>query len=325
MRQPRRVTILDVAAKAGVHPTTVSRALSRPEKVAPETRRRVEAAVSRLGFTPNRAARKMKTGRTGVIAVIVPDITNPYFASMVRSLERTARDLDLQVLLADTGEYPKEEVRAAKMLAHDVDGFVVLSPRRLHRELEALGSRPTVFVQRPVRGHPSVLLRSASAVHEALTHLAADGHRSLAFLGGPPGSWAATERRGAVQKASLSLGLDVAVVNASAPTFEAATEAVGQILKLDVTAVIAFNDQMALGVMAGLARRGVAVPRDVSVIGFDDVPMAAMVAPPLTTIGLPTEEAGSVAVGLLQDEGAPSVELTGKLVLRSSTAAVRGR
>ena len=267
----------------------------------------------------------MKTGQTGVIAVIVPDITNPYFASMVRSLERTARDVDLQVLLADTGELPKEEVRAAKMLVHDVDGFVVLSPRRLHRELEALGSMPTVFVQRPVRGYPSVLLRSASAVGEALTHLAADGHRRLSFLGGPTGSWAATERRAAVQKASLSMGLDVAVVNAAAPTFEAAAEAVGQILALEVTAVIAFNDQMALGVMAGLARRGVGVPEDVSIIGFDDVPMAAMVAPPLTTIGLPTEEAGSVAVGLLQGEGAPSVELTGKLVLRSSTAAVRGR
>jgi DNA-binding LacI/PurR family transcriptional regulator len=119
--------------------------------------------------------------------------------------------------------------------------------------------------------------------------------------------------------------LDVAVVNASAPTFEAASEAVTQLLKLKGTAVIAFNDQMALGVMAGLARRGVSVPEDVSVIGFDDVPMAAMVAPPLTTIGLPTEEAGSVAFGLLQDEGASSVELTGKLVIRSSTAPVSGR
>jgi DNA-binding LacI/PurR family transcriptional regulator len=323
MRQPRRVTILDVAARAGVHPATVSRTLSRPEKVAPATRKRVEDAVARLGFVPNRAAQIMKTGRTGVIAAIVPDITNPYFASMVRSLERTARDADLQVLLADTSEHPREEVRAAKTLARDVDGFVVLSPRRLHRELAALGSRPTVFVQRPVRGHPSVLLRSAPAVGEALAHLAEDGHRFLAFLAGPRGSWAATERRSAVQRAAGSFGLDVRVVTAQAPTFESATEAVDQILRSDVTAVIAFNDQMALGVMAGLARQGVSVPDDVSLVGFDDVPMAAMVAPPLTTVRLPTEDAGAVALGLLQDEGAPSVELIGKLVIRSSTGPVR--
>lgn len=265
----------------------------------------------------------MKTGRTGVIAVIVPDITNPYFASMVRSLERTARDADLQVLLADTGEDPQAEVRAAKTLAMDVDGFVVLSPRRLHRELETLGAVPTVFVQRQVRGHPSVLLRSAPAVREALSHLATEGHRRLAFLAGPTGSWAATERRSAVEKASATLQLDVRVVKAAAPTFEAATDAVEHIAEGDPTAVIAFNDQMALGVMAGLTRRGISVPEDVSLIGFDDIPMAAMVAPPLTTIHLPTEDAGSAAVGLLQDEGAPSVELMGKLVIRSSTGPVR--
>ncbi len=142
MRQPRRVTILDVAARAGVHPATVSRALSRPEKVAPDTRKRVEAAVSKLGFVPNRAAQVMKTGRTGNIAVIVPDITNPHFASMVRAVERAARDADLQVLLADTSEHPSEEIRAARTFAPDVDGFVVLSPRRLHREVDALGGRP---------------------------------------------------------------------------------------------------------------------------------------------------------------------------------------
>jgi DNA-binding LacI/PurR family transcriptional regulator len=106
VREQRRATILDVAARAGVHPATVSRTLNRPEKVAPGTRKRVEAAVRKLGFVPNRAAQVMKTGRTGNIAVIVPDITNPHFASMVRAVERAARDADLQVLLADTSEHP---------------------------------------------------------------------------------------------------------------------------------------------------------------------------------------------------------------------------
>jgi LacI family transcriptional regulator len=322
VRQPRRVTIVDVAARAGVHPATVSRTLSRPEKVAPATRTRVEAAVAELGFVPNRAAQVMKTGRTGNIAVIVPDITNPYFASMVRAVERKARELDLQVLLADTGEHPAEEVRAARTLAHHVDGFVVLSPRRLHRELDALGSMPAVFVQRPVRDYASVLLRSAPAVREALLHLAALGHRDLVFLGGPRGSWAAAERRAAVRKPSGPAGMRVQMIDPAAPTFEAAADAVPRVVASGATAVIAFNDQMALGVIAGLARLGISVPADISVIGFDDVPMAAMVAPPLTTIRLPTDEAGSTAVALFHADGAGSTELLGTFIERTSTGKI---
>jgi len=321
----RRVTILDVAALADVHPATVSRALSRPEKVAPATRRRVEAAVSKLGFVPNRGARMMKTGRTGNIAVIVPDITNPYFASMVRAVERTARETELQVLLADTGEYPAEEVKAARALAPDVDGFVILSPRRLHRELDALGAMPAVFVQRPVRGHPSVLLRSAPAVHDALLHLASLGHRDLAFLGGPTGSWAAGERRAAVRKESEAAGLSVIAIDPATPTFEAAADSVPALLRSGATAAIAFNDQMALGVIAGLARSGIRVPDDMSVVGFDDVPMAAMVAPPLTTIRLPTDQAGSTAVELFRHEHTHTTELFGTFVVRESTGKVTKR
>lgn len=325
VRQPRRVTILDVAARAGVHPATVSRALSRPEKVAPETRKRVEAAVEKLGFVPNRAAQVMKTGRTGIIAVIVPDITNPHFGSMVRAVERTAREGDLQVLLADTSEHPREEVRAARTFSHDVDGFVVLSPRRLHKELDALGAKPAVFVNRPVPKYASVLLRSAPAVHEALLHLASLGHRRLVFVGGPSASWAAGERRAAVRKIGPTVGVEVDMLDAAAPTFEAAAEAVPRLVDGPATAVIAFNDQMALGVIAGLARLGVSVPGNLSVVGFDDVPMAAMVAPPLTTISLPTEEAGSSAVELLRAEAITTTELFGALVVRESTGKVTKR
>jgi LacI family transcriptional regulator len=281
--------------------------------------------VAKLGFVPNRAAQVMKTGRTGNIAVIVPDITNPHFGSMVRAVERTAREGELQVLLADTSEHPDEEVRAARTFAPDVDGFVVLSPRRLHRELDALGGKPAVFVNRPVTGYGSVLLRSASAVEDALLHLAGLGHRSLAFLGGPAGSWAAAERRSAVRKTSRSSDLDVRMMDPSAPTFEAAAEAVPRLMISKVSGVIAFNDQMALGVIAGLARRGIVVPHGMSVIGFDDVPMAAMVAPPLTTIRLPTEEAGVAAVTALREGSTSTSELAGQLVVRSSTGPVTKR
>jgi LacI family transcriptional regulator, galactose operon repressor len=324
VRHRQRVTILDVAALAGVNAATVSRTLNRPEMVAPPTRRRVEDAVQELGFVPNRAARGLITGRTGNIAVIVPDITNPHFASLVRSVERSAREIGLQVLLVDTGEHPDEEVRAVRLLAKDVDGYIVLSPRRLHLELEALGSKPAVFVNRPVRGRASVVLRTAPAVTETMRHLASLGHTTLAYLGGPSRSWAAGERLRAVRQSGPKLGLDVAELTVDTPDFDAAGEAVAAIAAGGATSVLAFNDQMALGVIAGLSKLGVSVPADVSVVGIDDIPMAAMVAPPLTTIGLPTGEVGAVAVSKLTD-AASRTDLVGRLVIRESTGPVMDR
>jgi LacI family transcriptional regulator len=319
VRREQRATILDVAARAGVHAATVSRTINVPEKVAADTRRRVEAAVRELGFVPNRAARGLITGRTGNVAVIVPDITNPHFASLMRSVERSARQSDLQVLLVDTGEHPDEEVRAAESLSREVDGFIIVSPRRLHRALDALGSTPAVFVNRPVREHASILLRTAPAVADALRHLAGLGHRRLAYLGGPSGSWAAGERRSAVRRSGATSGMEVVELSVPEPTFDATAVVVPEIVASGVSAVLAFNDQMALGVVAGLTGRGISVPHDLSVVGIDDVPMAAMVAPPLTTISLPTGEVGAVAVAMLS-EGPTTKELFGEFVLRASTA-----
>jgi DNA-binding LacI/PurR family transcriptional regulator len=323
VRREQRVTILDVAARAGVHAATVSRTINVPEKVAPETRLRVEAAVRELGFVPNRAARGLITGRTGNVAVIVPDITNPHFASLVRSVERSARQVDLQVLLVDTGEHAEEELKAVRSLSRDVDGFIVVSPRRLHRVQNALGSTPAVFVNRPVREHGSILLRTAPAVQEAVRLLADLGHTDLAYLGGPSGSWAAGERLTAVRRASRAGGLQLVELSALEPTFEASAAIVPQIVESDVSSVLAFNDQMALGVLAGLSDRGISVPEDISLVGFDDVPMAAMVAPPLTTIRLPIDEVGPTAVAMLS-QGPSTKDFVGELVLRRSTARVKG-
>lgn len=304
-----------------MHAATVSRTLSRPDQVAPATRARVEAVVDELGYVPNRAAQGLVTGRTGNVAVIVPDITNPHFAALVRSAGRAAREAELQLLLVDTGEHPDEEVRAARTLAREVDGFVVLSSRRLHRHLDALGATPAVFVNRPVRGWPSVLLRTAPAVAEAVRHLAALGHRSIAYLAGPPASWAAAERRDAVRRTSRAAGIAVHEIAVTSPTFEAATVAVDAIVATPASAVVAFNGQMALGVIAGLAQRGISVPTDISVVAGDDVPMAAVTLPPLTAVSLPTDEAGAEAVRILR-EGGPTVDLASTFVVRGSSGPV---
>ena len=323
MERGQRATILDVAARAGVHAATVSRTINVPEKVAPDTRLRVEAAIRDLGFVPNRAARGLITGRTGNVAVIVPDITNPHFASLVRSVERSARQSDLQVLLVDTGEHPDEEVRAAESLSREVDGFIVVSPRRLHRSLGALGSIPAVFVNRPVPEHASILLRTAPAVTDALVHLSDLGHTRLAYLGGPAGSWAAGERRNAVRHSGRTSGFDVLELDVGEPTFDATAVAVPDIVASGVSAVLAFNDQMALGVdcraaharpvrARGHQRRGIRRRphgRHGGAAAHDDQLADAQrsVRSPLPMLG----------------EGPASRELFGELVVRHSTARVR--
>jgi len=320
------VTILDVAARAGVHPATVSRTISRPDRVAAGTRARVEAVIAELGYVPNRAARGLITGRTGNVAVIVPDITNPYFSTMVRAAEESARTSDRQVILVDTGERPEVEVAAARDLARQVDCFIVASSRRLHRSLDALGGKPTVFVNRPVPGYPSVLLRTADAMRAGLEHLAALGHARIGFLSGPSRSWAASERNAAVRAGARRVDADVIELGRGEPTFEAGREFAGSIAASDVTAVVAFNDQMAFGVLNGLLERGVEVPGRISILGCDDVPMAGMVSPALTTLHMPTVEAGRAAIELLEGDGGTAtetVELHAHLVVRASAARPR--
>ena len=319
MRREQRATILDVAALAGVHAATVSRTINVPEKVAPETRRRVEEAVRELGFVPNRAARGLITGRTGNVAVIVPDITNPHFASLVRSVERSARQSDLQVLLVDTGEHPDEEVRAAESLSREVDGFIIVSPRRLHRALGALGPTPAVFVNRPVREHASILLRTAPAVADALQHLAALGHTRVP-------TWVGRADRG--RRASggarcgapaAPSGMEVVELTVAEPTFEATASSCRRSWPAACRPSSRSTTRWRSAWSPASPASASPFPDDISVVGFDDVPMAAMVAPPLTTISLPTSEVGAVAVAML-GEGPRRRSSSGELVVRHSTA-----
>ena len=179
--------------------------------------------------------------------MIVPDITNPHFASLVRSVERSARQSDLQVLLVDTGEHPDEEVRAAESLSREVDGFIVVSPAASIVRC-APRAIPAVFVNRPVREHASILLRTAPAVADVLQALGRSrAYARLAYLGGPSGSWAAGERRSAVRSTGGATGIEVVELSVAEPTFEATAIVVPDIVASGVSAVLAFNDQMALG------------------------------------------------------------------------------
>ncbi|HEX6444481.1 MAG TPA: LacI family DNA-binding transcriptional regulator [Streptosporangiales bacterium] len=324
------VTIHEVAKAARVSVSTVSRAFGSPDVVNAETRRRVLAAAERLRYRPNRAARGLITGRTGNIGVIVPDLENPFFHGVLKGVQSRSREADQWVFLADSGEDPYAEHELVMQLSKQVDGILLCSSRMRTAQLEqAAAERPLVFLNRKVPGSPSVLMDSAGGGRQIVGHLAELGHRRFAYLGGPRTSWSNRERRRGLRTAAARKGLEIVELGPYAPRFEAGGAAADAALEQGVTVIVAYNDLMALGVLARLAERGVAVPGECSVVGFDDVPISTMTTPTLTTVALPKAEAGRAAVdallGLLEDpDGRPGREdLATRLVVRASTGAPR--
>lgn len=313
----RSVTLADVAAAADVHAATVSRALSRPDLVKAATLDRVHAAVEQLGYVPNRAARQLAGGRTAMLAMLVPDITNPFFAAIVQAAQRRADHDDHLVVLADTGLRGSAEIDAVRSLAPHVDAVIVCTPRSPAPPLiEAAAGRPVVLVNRVADGVTSVVLDQRRIVALALEHLRGLGHRSIALVRGPYGSWSARQRE---------RGLDgsVAMVGPAAPTFAGGHAVFADVMASGATAAIAFNDVMALGLLRAASEAGVDVPARLSVVGSDDIAMAAMAAPALTTVAAPLDELATAAVdhGLrLVGGGAPEqVSVGPRLVVRASS------
>ncbi|GAA5060992.1 DNA-binding LacI/PurR family transcriptional regulator [Thermocatellispora tengchongensis] len=326
------VTILDVAKAAGVSVSTVSRALSSPEMVRPETRARVRAVADSLGYRPNLAARGLITGRTANLGLVVPDLTNPFFPSLLKGAQARAREADHAVFLADSQEDGAEEARLVAAMAKQVDGVVMCASRMDRPLLETvLGLVPIVFINRAVPGHPSVIMDNAGGMRQAVDHLAALGHRRIAYLNGPRSSWTNKERRKGLRRADRH-GMEVTHLGPFAPRFESGQQAADLVIAAGVSAVVAYNDVMALGVLSRLAERGVPVPGRISVVGCDDIGFAAMATPALTTVDLRGERAGRAAVETLLDvlaapeQSTPArtraplrPDLTATLIVRAST------
>jgi len=294
------VTIKDVARVAGVSPSTVSRALTTPALVQTETRSRVERAAAELGYQPNRAARGLITGRTGNIGLLVPDLGNPFFPSVVKGVQARAHEADYAVFLADTDEDAAAEAGLVRRLSKQVDGIVLCSPRMPDDELRALVSdTPVVLVNRRIAKVPSVTAEFPDAMRQAVSHLTALGHRRIAYVAGPRSAWANRERVRALRLVAGEMSIDLVEIGNVMPTFDGGVAAADQVLAAQVTAVIGFNDLIALGLLNRFMARGVAVPGDISVLGFDDIALAAMVHPSLTTVALPKEQSGRAGVEML--------------------------
>jgi LacI family transcriptional regulator len=257
------------------------------------------------------------------VALIVPDIADLAFPALIRAAQLEAYREGLCMFLGNSDEDARLEERLITQFSGQVDGIVLAAPRLSIEAIKAI-AKPVVLINRDIAGVPRVLVDSTPGVAEALTHLRELGHRRVAYVGGPAGSWSAKLRRTAVTAAAANQGMKLDAIDPAAPSpYEAGRLAARDIAKSPATAVLAYDDTVAQGVIAGLAAEGLVVPRAMSVISCEEVMGAA--APTLTTIGSRMADAGKVAVGLLIDalETAglrdASYRIDAHLIVRSST------
>jgi DNA-binding LacI/PurR family transcriptional regulator len=334
-----RVSIKDVARAAGVSHSTVSRALSHSPLIPEPTRRRVERVAKKLGYSPNAIARGLVTRQTCAIGVIVTSIADPFVAEIVRGIEQLAGDHGYRVVLGTSHNDPEREVNAVKALREwRVDSVIVASSRvgALYQPLLREIGAPIVLInnqnQQKGRAIHSVAVDDVRGGELATQHLIALGHRVIGHIRGPAG-YAAGQNRFAGYRRALHAA-NLPYDRARVLTGDGRAEGGEQILRLldqrpTPTAVFCYNDMTAIGALAALTRRGVRVPRDISLVGFDNIPFARYVNPPLTTIAQPMFEMGrramEIALTLMNDPRArvDDVIIQGELIARASTRARR--
>ena len=337
MAESQIPNIYAVARRAGVSTATVSRVLSRPEVVAPGTRRKVMRAVELLGYVPNSAAKNLRTLRSGKLLVTVPDISNPFFSLILQGIEDTAMREGYSVLVGDTQHDVKREERYAQMLKRkEADGLIFLG-HRLPKEVAALvrtmSPRCAPVVNgcefSPTLGVPSVHIDNAKAAYEAMDHLYRLGHHRIGVITGPLVSPLSRDRlQGVKSRARKQKAERSCTVMQGDFSIESGAVAAERLLGSadPPTAVFCFNDEMAMGVIQTAKRRGLRIPDDISVIGFDDIRFSRCIDPPLTTIAQPMRAIGEGTVRLLLEilggRSTPpdSVTLPHTLIIRSSTA-----
>ncbi len=335
MPRAGRRTILDVARLAGVHPSTVSRALHRADlPLRPETRRKVLAAVERLEYRPSALARGLRLQRTRTLGMLVPDITNPFFPPLIRGAEEAARERGYELVLCNTDDAPDRENASLGVLRErEADGVLIATSRMADATVAAVRHErfPFVLVNRGSRvaADLSVEVDNERAASAVVDHLAALGHRRIAHIAGPASTTTGAERAAGYREALRRHGLPVSgalVAEAEAYSEAAGQMAAGRLLEAGPTAIFAANDLLALGALRAAREAGLRVPADLSLVGVNDMPMAGLIDPALTTVRVPGREMGEIAarmlISVLEDEPLTRrhVLLDTTLVVRSSTA-----
>lgn len=337
-----QVSIVDIARLAQVSPSTVSRALQDHPRISPERRAEIQALADRLGYRPSQVARGLVTGRTHTLGVVASDVTDPFVAEVLKGAEAAARDAGYALLFAMSNRNPAQEIAAAEVLLdRQVDGLIVISsraperygtlPRRSDR---TTGARvPLVLLNNAHRGPNifSVRMDNERGAAEAIAFLHRLGHRRIAFIAGCESGRSSRERLTGYRQGLTACGLNPApeLVLKGAGLLEDGRAALDACLTLAdrPTAVLCYNDLAAIGLLAAAAQAGVATPGDLSVVGYDNLPISAYTVPPLTTVEQPKAEMGRAAVEVclqaLALRAAPvgARILSGHLVVRASTGA----
>ncbi|NKJ44085.1 MULTISPECIES: LacI family DNA-binding transcriptional regulator [unclassified Novosphingobium] len=335
--------IKDIARHAGVSVATVSRALSTPSLVRPRTIERIEAAIVDLNYEPNHLAAGLRRQRSDNVIVAVPSIYNPFTSAFVQGIENVARANRMRVLLGITeGDVETLNKYTAMIAGKQADGMILLenSLPDVVRRPPAGGKVPPLVAAceyPPDLQLPRVRIDNHEAAALVVSHLAELGHRRIATITGPLAQFMSKDRLAGYRLglARNRLEFDAALVAEGDFSLQSGHDAMVSLLENgdEFTAVACANDEMALGALSALQQRGIAVPDEMSVVGFDDLRFGAFASPPLTTIHIPTIELGEAAMRLMLDSLLPAEEqpparevvLPHRLIVRQSTAAPRRR
>lgn len=331
----KRTTIADVARAADVSIMTVSRAVNDKPGVGPELRQRIMALAEEMGYRPNHIARGLATRQTATIGLVVPDIANPFFARIARGAEDAAFEAGYSLFLINTAEeLPREQAALESLLQKEIDGIILCSSRLPSDELQESVSRfpAVVLVNRelptPLDNVAQLNVNDELGARLAVQHFVAQGRQRIAFVAGPATSLSGQRRfdgyRAALKAAGL--GFDPELLEHCAPTTAGGSEAAGAILERrpKVDAMLAFNDLVAAGVIQACTDAAHDVPDKIAVIGFDDVPLAQVMRPQITTLHVNQPQLGRLAMQTLlatisgEDTVMPSYQLDPELIVRES-------
>jgi LacI family transcriptional regulator len=327
-----RVTMADVAREAGVSLMTVSRVVNNKEGISPATRQRIQAVIERLGYRPSNIARGLVTKRTGTLGLVVPDNANPFFSEVARGAEHVAYAEGYNVFLCNTEEDVERELTVLQSLEEKrVDGIVLCSSRLEEDALRAAlaGHPAAVVINRQVEGDfGTVRIDDLTGGRLATQHLLQTGHQAIGYLAGPPASHSGQQRfvgyRAILDDAGLPYVPDR--VRHCSPRVEGGYQTALELLTAhpELTALFCYNDLVAVGALQACAELALTVPDDLAIVGHDDIPLAALVTPSLTTCHVPRYELGGQSMRLLLDhvrnhpERCEEVVLRPELVVRAS-------
>ena len=334
------MNIREIAKLAKVSTATVSRTINRVPTVDSRLAKRVWKVISEIGYYPNTQARALVSGKTRIFGLIVSDITNPFFPEIVQSFEDIAVEHNYEILLTSTVHDPQRmQASVRRMIERRVEGVAVLTFGMEEALLQGLRFRkvPLVFIDVGPRlsGICNIRVDYQQGIRQAVQHLAALRHESIAFITGPLTLQSALTRKRAFEQSVREIGMQVNshMVIQGDHTMEGGMRALAELVQAAKrpTAVMCSNDMTAIGVMREAYERGISVPKDLSVIGFDDIKLSRFVIPPLTTIRMSQAEAGRIAFKALMTEverdtplaTGTEYTLSTDLVLRQSTAMAR--